>query len=326
MSELNYEHVFDVLVDKTAEYVTENNLKAMVLGISGGIDSTVVAAICHEVSKKTGIPLIGRSLPIKNKSDEFATSVHVGETFCDEFEVYRLERSYRAALFDACADAGDVNMANSYHLDELEEMPSRTPIANGNLQARCRMMYLYDLASRHKGLVMSTDNQTEYQLGFWTIHGDVGDFDPIQDLWKTEVYGLANYLRDRYRSKALEALHNDYKETCDKYRAMSYAVYSSCKLIPTDGLGISNSDLEQIGAKSYDEVDDILSRYIPFKEYRQKHGEPLHPHDEMAESDCWSQLCARHGEDVVNKVWSRHLASEFKRKKAPIYISRELYE
>jgi NAD+ synthetase len=326
MSELNYEHVFNVLVDKTAEYVTSNNLKAMVLGISGGIDSTVVAAICHEVSKKTGIPLIGRSLPIKNKSDEFATSVHVGETFCDEFEVYRLERSYRAALFDACADAGDVNMANSYHLDELEEMPSRTPIANGNLQARCRMMYLYDLASRHKGLVMSTDNQTEYQLGFWTIHGDVGDFDPIQDLWKTEVYGLANYLRDRYRSKALEALHNDYKETCDKYRAMSYAVYSSCKLIPTDGLGISNSDLEQIGAKSYDEVDDILSRYIPFKEYRQKHGEPLHPHDEMAESDCWSQLCARHGEDVVNKVWSRHLASEFKRKKAPIYISRELYE
>lgn len=147
-----------------------------------------------------------------------------------------------------------------------------------------------------------------------------------QDLWKTEVYGLANYLRDRYKSKALEALHNDYKETCDKYRAMSYAVYSSCKLIPTDGLGISNSDLEQIGAKSYDEVDDILSRYIPFKEYRQKHGEPLHPHDEMAESDCWSQLCARHGEDVVNKVWSRHLASEFKRKKAPIYISRELYE
>lgn len=284
MSELNYEHVFDVLVDKTAEYVTENNLKAMVLGISGGIDSTVVAAICHEVSKKTGIPLIGRSLPIKNKSDEFATSVHVGEAFCNEFSVYRLERSYRAALFDACADAGDVNMANSYYLDELEEMPSRTPIANGNLQARCRMMYLYDIASRHKGLVMSTDNQTEYQLGFWTIHGDVGDFDPIQDLWKTEVYGLANYLRDRYKSKALEALHNDYKETCDKYRAMSYAVYSSCKLIPTDGLGISNSDLEQIGAKSYDEVDDILSRYIPFKEYRQKHGEPLHPHDEMAES------------------------------------------
>lgn len=329
MSELNYEHVFNVLVDKTAEYVTSNNLKAMVLGISGGIDSTVVAAICHEVSKKTGIPLIGRSLPIKNKEDEFSVSELVGEAFCDEFKVFNLSNSYKASLFDLCADAGlikDCKGYDWYWVSDLEELTGRTPIANGNLQARCRMKHLYDIASIRNGLVMSTDNQTEYQLGFWTIHGDVGDFDPIQDLWKTEVYGLANYLRDRYKSKALEALHNDYKETCDKYRAMSYAVYSSCKLIPTDGLGISNSDLEQIGAKSYDEVDDILSRYIPFKEYRQKHGEPLHPHDEMAESDCWSQLCARHGEDVVNKVWSRHLASEFKRKKAPIYISRELYE
>lgn len=329
MSELNYEHVFNVLVDKTAEYVTSNNLKAMVLGISGGIDSTVVAAICHEVSKKTDIPLIGRSLPIKNKEDEFSVSELVGEAFCDEFKVFNLSNSYKASLFDLCADAGlikDCKGYDWYWVSDLEELTGRTPIANGNLQARCRMKHLYDIASIRKGLVMSTDNQTEYQLGFWTIHGDVGDFDPIQDLWKTEVYGLANYLRDRYKSKALKALHNDYKETCDKYRAMSYAVYSSCKLIPTDGLGISNSDLEQIGAKSYDEVDDILSRYIPFKEYRQKHGEPLHPHDEMAESDCWSQLCARHGEDVVNKVWSRHLASEFKRKKAPIYISRELYE
>lgn len=329
MSELNYEHVFNVLVDKTAEYVTSNNLKAMVLGISGGIDSTVVAAICHEVSKKTDIPLIGRSLPIKNKEDEFSVSELVGEAFCDEFKVFNLSNSYKASLFDLCADAGlikDCKGYDWYWVSDLEELTGRTPIANGNLQARCRMKHLYDIASIRKGLVMSTDNQTEYQLGFWTIHGDVGDFDPIQDLWKTEVYGLANYLRDRYKSKALEALHNDYKETCDKYRAMSYAVYSSCKLIPTDGLGISNSDLEQIGAKSYDEVDDTLSRYIPFKEYRQKHGEPLHPHDEMAESDCWSQLCARHGEDVVNKVWSRHLASEFKRKKAPIYISRELYE
>lgn len=329
MKELNYEKVFNTLVEETANYVTSNGLKAMVLGISGGIDSTVVAAICHEVSKKTGIPLIGRSLPIKNKEDEFSVSELVGEAFCDEFKVFNLSNSYKASLFDLCADAGlikDCKGYDWYWVSDLEELTGRTPIANGNLQARCRMKHLYDIASIRKGLVMSTDNQTEYQLGFWTIHGDVGDFDPIQDLWKTEVYGLANYLRDRYKSKALEALHNDYKETCDKYRAMSYAVYSSCKLIPTDGLGISNSDLEQIGAKSYDEVDDILSRYIPFKEYRQKHGEPLHPHDEMAESDCWSQLCARHGEDVVNKVWSRHLASEFKRKKAPIYIPRKEYE
>lgn len=303
--ELNYEKVFNTLVDKTAEYLTKNNLKAMVLGISGGIDSTVVAAICHEVNKKTGIPLIGRSLPIKNKSDEFDVSKLVGEAFCDDFRVVHLQDSFETILRDIVIE---------------EDNDRQTPIANGNIQARLRMIYLYNLASIHKGLVMSTDNQTEYQLGFWTIHGDVGDFDPIQDLWKTEVYELAKWISNRYKN--IEHHHTIMTGAGSK----SDAIELSIALTPTDGLGISNSDLEQIGAKSYDEVDDILSRYIPFKEYRQKHGEPLHPHDEMAESDCWSQLCARHGEDVVNKVWSRHLASEFKRKKAPIYIPRKEYK
>lgn len=307
MSELNYEHVFNVLVDKTAEYVTSNNLKAMVLGISGGIDSTVVAAICHEVSKNTGIPLIGRSLPIKNKSDEFDVSKLVGEAFSSNFKIINLSLTTKSLVVELKA----------------EECAELTPIAEGNIQARLRMMYLYNLASIHKGLVMSTDNQTEYQLGFWTIHGDVGDFDPIQDLWKTEVYGLANWLLkfhypEVYFDSPVEEIH--------KVTDMMGALRESIALTPTDGLGISNSDLDQIGAKDYATVDDILRRFIPFKEYRQKHGESLHPHDEMAESDCWSQLCARHGEDVVDKVWSRHLASEFKRKKAPIYISRELYE
>lgn len=307
MSELNYEHVFNVLVDKTAEYVTSNNLKVMVLGISGGIDSTVVAAICHEVSKNTGIPLIGRSLPIKNKSDEFDVSKLVGEAFSSNFKIINLSLTTKSLVVELKA----------------EECAELTPIAEGNIQARLRMMYLYNLASIHKGLVMSTDNQTEYQLGFWTIHGDVGDFDPIQDLWKTEVYGLANWLLkfhypEVYFDSPVEEIH--------KVTDMMGALRESIALTPTDGLGISNSDLDQIGAKDYVTVDDILRRFIPFKEYRQKHGESLHPHDEMAESDCWSQLCARHGEDVVDKVWSRHLASEFKRKKAPIYISRELYE
>lgn len=312
MNNLDYSKVFEVLVKETANYVKVNNLKAMVLGISGGIDSTVVAAICHEVSKQTGILLIGRSLPIKNKSDEFDVSKLVGEAFCSDFKVYRLERSYRAALFDACADAGDVNMANSYYLDELEEMPSRTPIANGNLQARCRMMYLYDIASRHRGLVMSTDNQTEYQLGFWTIHGDVGDFDPIQGLWKTEVYGLANWLVSYYRSNEGTYVPSDSIVERDKRWNMEDALIKSIALTPTDGLGISNSDLDQIGAKSYDEVDDILQTAMD---------------NRFSSVMGWMiPLIEKYGEDVVNKVWGRHLASEFKRKKAPIYISRKLYE
>lgn len=114
MSELNYEHVFNVLVDKTAEYVTSNNLK-----------------------------------------------------------VINLSSSYKSVLFDLCADTGlikDCKGYDWYWVSDLEELAGRTPIANGNIQARCRMIHLYDIASIRKGLVMSTDNQTEYQLGFWTNH------------------------------------------------------------------------------------------------------------------------------------------------------------
>lgn len=139
----------------------------------------------------------------------------------------------------------------------------------------------------------------------------------------TEVYELAKWISNRYKN--IEHHHTIMTGAGSK----SDAIELSIALTPTDGLGISNSDLEQIGAKDYDTVDDILSRFVPFENFRKSYdsaGQIMHPHDEMAESDCWSQLCARHGEDVVNKVWSRHLASEFKRKKAPIYISRELYE
>lgn len=293
MEKLNYEKVFCTLVDKTREYIQNNNLNAMVLGISGGIDSTVVAAICHEVSKQTGIPLIGRSLPIKNKNDEFNTSKLVGEAFCDNFEVTNLYEVFNKFL----------TLVDGDNLVSLK----RTPIADGNIQARLRMIYLYNLASIHKGLVLSTDNQTEYQLGFWTIHGDVGDFNPLFGLWKTEVYEIAKWIEVMYGTMAEGA---DEAMDMDDYLNKELAIYKSIALTPTDGLGISNSDLDQIGAKSYAEVDDILQTMLLYKN---------------PEREKWDILYSKYSEEVVNKVWNRHLASEFKRKNLPIVIERKLY-
>lgn len=298
---INYEKVFNVLVEETKKYLLDNNLKAMILGISGGIDSTVTAAICHEVSKQTGIPLIGRSLPIKNKEDEFDTSKLVGEAFCDDFCVCNLFSTYDRVSKDIKSFEYD----HSIKVYNTTEHYGVTSISEGNIQARLRMIYLYNLASIHNGLVMSTDNQTEYQLGFWTIHGDVGDFDPLQDLWKTEVYKLADYLMEKY---------SDYEE--EKMNAIKH----SFDLIPTDGLGISNSDLEQIGAKSYAEVDDILQDFLAFNElFSNTKKENIHN---------YFDYCALYDIDpeVIKKVLDRHLASEFKRKKAPIYIERKKYE
>lgn len=307
MNNLDYSKVFEVLVTETKNYVKTNNLKAMVLGISGGIDSTVVAAICHEVSKQTGIPLIGRSLPIKNKNDEFDTSKLVGKAFCNNFEVTNLYEVFNKFL----------TLVDGDNLTSLRQ----TPIANGNIQARLRMIYLYNLASIYNGLVISTDNQTEYQLGFWTIHGDVGDFDPIQGLWKTEVYELAKWLIGYYYGCGIKKEVDT--DGARKIYDMCEAIKKSMSLTPTDGLGISNSDLEQIGAKSYNEVDDILKTLISCESSEETYmlaGNVVH-----IQANKKSDLYKKYGEDVVNKVWSRHLASEFKREKAPIYILREKY-
>ena len=305
---LNYETVFDTLVDKTQEYVESNHLKAMILGISGGIDSTVVAAICHEVSKKTGIPLIGRSLPIYKHADAtFNESILVGRAFCDDFRICPMTRLYLAALKEVYQVENMERHESTYPIEELEQANGQTKVANGNIQARLRMMFLYNLASIHKGLVISTDNQTEYQLGFWTIHGDVGDFNPLFGLWKTEVYELAKWIEVMYGTMA-EGV--DGIEIMENYLCKELAIHKSISLTPTDGLGISNSDLDQIGAKSYAEVDDILQTMLLYKN---------------PEREKWDILYNKYGEKVVNKVWNRHLASEFKRKDLPVVIERELY-
>lgn len=305
MKELNYERVFNILVKETSNYITRNRLNAMVLGISGGIDSTVVAAICHEVSKKTGIPLIGRSLPIKNKEDEFDVSKLVGEAFCNDFKVVNLTDGYLAVYNSIIG--GEENLISC---GDDAESKYQTPIANGNIQARLRMIYLYNLASIHKGLVMSTDNQTEYQLGFWTIHGDVGDFDPIQGLWKTEMYELAKWLIGYYYGCGIkkEVDADGARKICD----MCEAIKKSMSLTPTDGLGISNSDLDQIGAKSYYDVDRVLQTLTC----------KASPENDKLQDELTTEL----GPDVVGKITGRRFKSRFKRLVSPIIVPREMYD
>lgn len=305
MKELNYERVFNILVKETSNYITRNRLNAMVLGISGGIDSTVVTAICHEVSKQTGIPLIGRSLPIKNKEDEFDVSKLVGEAFCNDFKVVNLTDGYLAVYNSIIG--GEENLISC---GDDAESKYQTPIANGNIQARLRMIYLYNLASIHKGLVMSTDNQTEYQLGFWTIHGDVGDFDPIQGLWKTEVYELAKWLIGYYYECGIkkEVDADGARKICD----MCEAIKKSISLTPTDGLGISNSDLDQIGAKSYYDVDRVLQTLTC----------KASPENDKLQDELTAEL----GPDVVGKITERRFKSRFKRLVSPIIVPREMYD
>ena len=103
------------------------------------------------------------------------------------------------------------------------------------------------------------------------------------------------------------------------------ALKASIALTPTDGLGISNSDLEQIGAKSYSEVDDILQEFEAFQYLypKQLAGMTLR---EKAKEFLDNQEMLYIEPKVIIKVIDRHVKSEFKRKNLPICITRDKYE
>lgn len=313
MKKLNYQKVFNTLVEKTKNYLELNKIKSMILGISGGIDSTVVAAICSEVKKRSEgkINFIGISMPIKNKEDEFNTSLVVGEAFCGKecFEVFNLKETYNLVSQDFIEAKRSFSIKNSGCVISK----TSTPISEGNIQARLRMIYLYDRASLETGIVFSTDNATEYNLGFWTLHGDVGDFNPLFGLWKTEVYGLAKWLVSDY-----------YKQGEDDSKIE--ALKLSTNLTPTDGLGISGSDLEQIGGSSYEEVEKVLNDILDYNAIRS-----LSSHKNIEEVNSivenyikWSSE-AKDNPELYRKIAWRHFASEFKRRDLPVVIKRFEY-
>ena len=213
-----------------ANYIKTNNLQSLVIGVSGGIDSTVSCAIASPVCKELGIPLIGRSLPTTtNKPSENSAARLVGEAFCTDFKEVNISAECQKLIYEL----------------ELNE-GSMSRLQEGNIKARVRMIYLRHLASLHKGVVIDNDNFTEWNLGFWTVCGDSPmDINlGLHYLWKTEIYELALYLYDEYKiNKCVE---------------QAKAIYESAKLIPTDGNGVSNSDCEQFGLDNYEQVDDVL--------------------------------------------------------------------
>ena len=88
---LDMKVVFKTLVDGIKEYTNKNHISVVVLGLSGGIDSTVVAALC----KAGNVPVIGVSLPCStNKADENDSALAAGNEFCDTFKVVNLQTPF----------------------------------------------------------------------------------------------------------------------------------------------------------------------------------------------------------------------------------------
>lgn len=266
-----------------SQYIRDNHLQSIIIGVSGGIDSTVSCAIASPVCKELNIPLIGRSLPCHSNNPEENNSAYlVGKAFCTDFKEVNLNSEY----------------LNQKRFLELNE-GKLTPLQLGNIKARLRMIYLRNLASIHKGVVLDNDNFTEWNTGFWTVGGDSPmDINlGLHYLWKTEIYELANYLLgELYSDKDVDIAMKKYQ-----------ALLESVRLTPTDGNGVSNSDCDQFGLEDYDQVDDVLKTMY----YSTSNKEE------------YIRLIDSYNEQGVDKVMALHQNTEYKRKELPIKPTKE---
>src|SRR5690625_4305191 len=180
MREIPIDTVKKEIVAWLKKYQQKSNTKGFVIGISGGIDSAVVSALCAE----TGLPTLCVTLPIHQSSEESSRAKEHIQDLKNRFSNVANESIDLGLTFDqfvADVPKGDKEI---------------TTLSLANARSRLRMLSLYYLAQIHGYLVVGTGNKIEdFGIGFVTKYGDGGvDINPVADLLKSEVSRMAEEL------------------------------------------------------------------------------------------------------------------------------------
>ena len=154
-----------------------SNAQSLVIGISGGIDSSVSSTL----SAMTGLKTIVLSMPIKQKSQQHDLSLKHQEWLVNKFDNVEAHTINLDELFSAFSSS--LSKFNNEH-------------GMANSRARLRMTTLYQVAAANKGIVVGTGNKVEdFGVGFYTKYGDGGvDISPIADCNKSEVWEIGKEL------------------------------------------------------------------------------------------------------------------------------------
>ena len=171
--EINCDLVSKLLTLFIKEQTEKHGFPRVVVGLSGGLDSTVAAFLAVEALGREGC--IGVLLPHKiSNPDSLNDAQNVAEHL-----------GIKTRLVDISPMVEAVQAS----------FPDISALQLGNVMARVRMIMLYQISAEEDALVMGTSNKTELLLGYGTLHGDLAcAFDPLGDLYKTQVRALAKFL------------------------------------------------------------------------------------------------------------------------------------
>jgi len=169
--------------------------ESLIIGISGGIDSSVSSTL----SAMTGLKTIVLSMPIKQKSSQHNLSLKHQEWLIKNFKN---------------VEAHTVNLDKLFEIFEKSLSKFKSNLGMANSRARLRMTTLYQVAAANKGIVVGTGNKVEdFGVGFYTKYGDGGvDISPIADCNKTEVWEMGrelNILQEIIEAAPTDGLWDD---------------------------------------------------------------------------------------------------------------------
>ena len=170
----NVEGVYKQIIKEIREYFQKNNVKKAVIGLSGGIDSSLSAKLVADAIGKENVH--GILMPVKGLSSD--------ENIRDAVDLCRLIGMSHSVIY--------INEFTK-NFDNLEW---QSKIAKMNTSSRIRAVILYHYANTHNAMVVGTSNKTEIMLGYFTKYGDGAvDIEVIGSLFKTDELDLARFLK-----------------------------------------------------------------------------------------------------------------------------------
>lgn len=174
---MNIEALADKLTSWIRDEVTARGCRGVVIGMSGGIDSAVLAVLCQRAFPES---TLGVMMPCHSNPDDKAHALAVAEKFTIPMVEVALDSIHGAFMRE---------------LPEFKDNPELKHLAQANLKPRLRMVALYYIANQRGYMVAGSGNRSEIAIGYFTKHGDGGvDIMPLGNLVKSQVRELARHL------------------------------------------------------------------------------------------------------------------------------------